>query len=222
MEKALKIALPSGKLLDSTLELLKKSGISISVSDRNCKPKSSLKNLRFYIIKPRDIPQLVSSGMMDVGIVGLDLILDSKCKTEILLDLKTMPVYLVVAGRKPYGKLKNARVAAEYANIAKRHFKSKNIKIIKTHGSTECFVPDFADAVVVSVQTGATLKQNNLKVFGVIMKSTTRMISNTKSLKERKSEIALLKRMLERGMKKMDLRYNGFLTEGEVKASSFR
>src|SRR3989339_592746 len=166
-EMTIKVALPKGHLFDSTLELLEKSGIYLRLSERNYKPASNCLDFEFRIVKPRNIPKMVEMGMVDAGIIGLDLIEDEKAKVNLVLDLKTMPVHLVVAGlnRKDYDKSKTQSklvIASEYSEITKKYFSGKKeFQLLKTYGSTECFVPEFADAIVDHVQSGASLRENN-------------------------------------------------------------
>ncbi|MGV8086537.1 MAG: ATP phosphoribosyltransferase [Candidatus Woesearchaeota archaeon] len=221
----IKIALPKGRLLDSTKELFEKSKIYLELEERGYQPKSNLRNVEFYMLKPRDIPKMVELGFVDAGIVGKDLIEDEKARVNSMLDLKTMPVYLIVAGKKNSKNFHNNKtkiiVASEYAEIAKKYFRSKKIPftLIKTHGATECFVPKFADIIVDHTQTGITLKKNKLKVFEIIMKSTTQFIVN-KNLSEAKIKHAVMfKDKLCYGMKKMDLSYTEFLNEEKIMAT---
>ncbi|MBT5021935.1 ATP phosphoribosyltransferase [Candidatus Woesearchaeota archaeon] len=222
----IKIALPKGRLMESTKELLEKSKIFLSGSERNYKPESNISEFEFRILKPRNIPKMVEEGLVDVGIIGLDLVEDENASVEFILDLKTMPVFLMVAAPKNFRDStapKTLTVASEYTEITKGYFRSKNKKfrIIKTYGSTECFVPEFADVIVDHTQSGRSLKQNNLKVLDVIMKSTTRLIANSK-LEEQKLETVLkLKKMLSAGLKKMNLNYSEFLTEEQIRTNNF-
>lgn len=259
-EKTIKIALPKGHLFDSTLELLEKSGIHLMLSERNYKPASNCPDFEFRIVKPRNIPKMVEMGMVDVGIIGLDLIEDEKAKVNLVLDLKTMPVHLVVAGlnRKDYDKSKTQSqqaeeyerafpkaieflvfpltsivtasygvcaqrkqsqlvIASEYSEITKKHFSGKKeFQLLKTYGSTECFVPEFADVIVDHVQSGASLRENNLQILEIIMSSTTHLVANTNLdiLKYRK--VLELKDKLAEGLKKVDLSYPNFLTREQI------
>jgi len=219
----IRIALPKGRLWDSTHELFEKSEIYLNLEDRGYQPKSNLKNIEFYMLKPRDIPKMVELGFVDAGIVGTDLVEDENADVSRMLDLKTMPVYLIVAGKRKQKRIMNAKknrmiVASEYAGIAKKYFRSKKIKfrLIKTHGATECFVPKFADIIVDHTQTGITLKKNNLKVFDIIMKSTTHFIVHKRLNNKKIEELNIFKNKLISGMEKMDLSYSEFLDEHKI------
>ncbi len=218
--KPLKIALSKGNLFKSTVSLLKKSGIGLSIVEKNHKPRSTDKNLQFFIIKPRDIPHLVENGMVDAGIVGLDIIKDERVKVELLLDLKTMPVFLVLA-TDDVRKIKKdrLRIASEYLNVAKDFFKSrgKGYSYIKTNGATECFAGEFADAIVEHIQTGDSLKANNLKIVDILMRSSTYLIGNKELNNEKKALLTLFMEKISKGVTKIDTSYRKFLTEEEIR-----
>jgi ATP phosphoribosyltransferase len=78
-------------------------------------------------------------------------------------------------------------------------------------------VPDFADIIVDHTQTGQTLKENKLKVFDIIVKSTTKLISYTKLNKNKTKIISKIKLKLEKGMKNINYNYKGFINEKEIK-----
>ena len=220
----LKIALPKGRLLKSTKELLEKSGIFLNGSERNYKPDSNLKNIQFYIIKPRNIPKLVEQGLFDAGIVGLDLVKDEESSAISIMDLKLMPVYLMIASpHKTIPKKQTLKIASEYTGITTHYFKKKNqkIEILKTYGSTECFVPEFADIIVDHTQSGSTLKQNNLTVHDVILKSTTHLFVTPNLSKQKLNEIKKLKPLFSKGLKQIDLSYSEFLTEDQIRTNNF-
>ncbi len=220
----LKIALPKGRLLESTKELLEKSGITLDGSDRNYKPYSNHEQFEFYIIKPRNIPKMVEEGLFDVGIVGMDLVEDEDAQLKSIMNLKTMPVYLVVASASQTDLTKSGlTIASEYTGITRKYFEnlSPGFKILKTYGSTECFVPEFAHIIVDHTQTGSSLKQNGLKVLDVIMKSTTNLFARENLDEEKLKIVEELKKMLSEGVGKMDFSYPNFLTEEQIRTNNF-
>ncbi len=219
MTRILKIALPIGHLQESTEELLHKSGIHLSFPDRQY--NSAFKGIDFFLVKPRNIPKMVARGMVDAGIVGLDMVRDERARVKLVLDLKTMPVHLVVAGKPYKKKRKIPLVATEYTNIARSYFRKRGIKVklIKTYGATEGFVPDFADMIVDHVQTGRSLKENGLAVLGMIMNSTTHLVAFKELSKSKQKALASFCRKLRLGMDKMHLDYPEFLSEEKIRDS---
>jgi ATP phosphoribosyltransferase len=220
----LKIALPKGRLMESTKELLEKSGIQLEGTERNYRPDSNQPEIDFYIIKPRNIPKMVEEGLFDAGIVGLDLVEDEGASLKSMADLKLMPVYLIVASAddSALGKEK-ITVASEYTGITEKYFaaKGKQFKILKTYGSTECFVPEFADVIVDHTQTGTSLKQNGLQVKDLILRSTTNLFATSKLSEEKLLVLERLKEKLLEGLEKMDLSYPNFLTEEQIRTNKF-
>lgn len=223
----IKLALPKGRLWESTNELLQKSGINLNNRDRDYRPSSDQESVEFYIVKPRNIPKMVEQGLVDAGIVGIDLVEDEDAFVDQVLDLKTLPVFLVVAGKREAEDVHRGQnkivVASEYEQITRKYFsrRGNNFNLLRTYGSTECFVPEFADLIVDHVQSGKSLKRNGLKVLDVILKSTTHLIAN-KNLPEEKNEILEgLRQKLALGLPKMDFNYPGFLNEEEVRTNSF-
>jgi len=118
----MRMALPKGRLWDSVIELLEKSGIKLNYQYRDYKPSSNIKELELFVIKPRNIPKLVEQGLVDIGIVGKDLVEDEKVDVDQVLDLQTMPVFIVLAGKNKIKKSKLI-VATEYREIAERYFR---------------------------------------------------------------------------------------------------
>lgn len=216
----LKIALPKGRLFESTLALLEQSGIILNNQLRNYKPESNLAGVQFYVIKPRNIPKLVEQGLFDAGIVGQDLIIDEQAQVELVLNLHTMPVYLVLAGQTDYHAKNKIIVASEYTAIATKYLQQKGLdfSLLKTYGSTEAFVPDFADLIIDHTQTGTTLRQNKLRVFDIIMKSTTYLLAHHNLSTEKRVLLQEFQQQLQRGLANLDLSYPNFLTDAQIKA----
>ena len=215
----LRIALPKGRLFQSTIDLLQKSGIAINLEERNYRPLSNHRLFQFYIVKPRNIPSLIKNGYVDVGFVGIDLLEDEGVNLP-SLDLGILPVYLVVAGKKGYPLKKKKRIviATEYVRLAREYCKKKKLSysIIKTYGCTECFVPDFADVIVDHAQTGKTLEKNNLIILDVIMKSTLHLVFRDSLTPTKKKALHLLKNLLNQSLFQVDRTYPSFLEENKV------
>jgi len=199
----MKIAISGGRLLESILDLLEKSGINLNIKDRNYKPDCNIPGFEFTVLKPRNIPRLVQDNFFDCGIAGLDMVEDEKADVHLVLDLKIMPVYIIAAVSKDFKKKDKIVVASEYETIAENYLRKKfNYTFIKSYGSTESFVPGIADMIIDHIQTGLTLRENKLKVMEIIMKSTTYLIANKKSI----DKITVFKNLLLKGMKKIDFK----------------
>ena len=219
----LRVALPKGRLFDSTIELLSKADINIVVEGRKYKPESDCAGLELFIIKPRNIPKMVEEGLLDAGFVGNDLVEDEEAQVDALLDSGLMPVHLIVAGRQEPPQGKAVRVATEYTNIARAYFAKRGVpfEILKTYGSTECFVPEFADVIVDHAQTGASLRENGLRVLDIVMSSSTKLIANRSLDRRRREELEALARRLEEAAGRIDRSYPGFLSAQELRENRF-
>jgi ATP phosphoribosyltransferase len=178
----LKIAVPNkGRLMEDTVDLLRAVGLRVPrQTDRTL--IATLNGGRYQVLFTRatDIPEFVEIGAADAGITGLDLVEETGCKVEKLLDLKYGQCKLVVAAPDhssitavddiPAG----ARVATAFPNLTRRYFekKKKKVAIVPVSGATE-ITPSIgvADLITDLTQTGSTLKQNHLSLLDVILDS---------------------------------------------------
>ena len=110
---------------------------------------------------------------------------------------------MAVAGKK--GEIlpldKTIKVATKFPNIAKKHFtsKSREIDIIKLNGSIELApILGMSDVIVDIVETGSTLRENDLEVFEDIVNISARFISNKTSFRFKTEEIELMKSRIEK------------------------
>ena len=224
----LRIALPKGRLFESTVELFTKAGITIEVKGREYKPRSSESGIELFIIKPRNIPKMVEQGLIHAGIVGNDLVEDEGAKVDTVLDLGLMPVHIVVAGKKGmdengFARTEKLRVATEYAGIASEYFSKRGItfEILKTYGSTECFVPDFADVIVDHAQTGSSLRENDLRVLDVVMSSSTKIIAHKNLDTPHAKILQNIVASIDAASKSIDRSYHGFLSAQDLRENKF-
>ena len=193
----LNIALPKGRLGDDVYALLANIGYSCPEFLKNSR-KLILENkrnkVRYFLVKPSDVAIYVERGAADVGVVGKDILLEFEPDVYELVDLRIGKCRIAVAGPEAYEKSADAalRVATKYPNIAQKYYASKHrgIEIIKLNGSIELApLLGLSDVVVDIVETGATLKENNLEVREIIGESSARFIANTNSYKFKQNEI---------------------------------
>jgi ATP phosphoribosyltransferase len=144
-----------------------------------------LKNqVTYLLLKPKDVVTYVESGIVDLGIVGSDVILESKKSVYQLCDLdfgKCKFSIASVGGNVSVLNQKNLKVATKYPNITEGYFKKKNqkIQIIPLEGSVELApLMGFSDCIVDIVETGNTLKANNLKIIEDMFLVSAKLISN--------------------------------------------
>ena len=191
----LTFALGKGRLVGSTMELLKKCGIECEeVTDKNTRKliftNEELK-LKFFLAKGPDVPTYVEYGAADIGIVGEDTILEEKRRVYEVLDLGFGKCRMCVCGPHEARELLDhhelIRVASKYPNIAKEYFynqKHQTVDIIKLNGSVELGpIVHLSDVIVDIVETGSTLRENHLKVIEEFRNISARFIANKTSFK---------------------------------------
>jgi ATP phosphoribosyltransferase len=194
-KNAITIALPKGRLLPDCVRILSDVGIRAGVdlaTTRKLLVPSEDGSARFLIIRDKDLPTYIDYGAADMGIVGKDVLMESKRNILEPLDLGFGYCRIVIA--QPAATLKpgkvpgwgHARVATKYPYIAQRHFAAmgEQIEIIPLHGSIELApLVGLADRIVDLVSTGETLRQNNLVEVQNVMEVTARLVINPASMK---------------------------------------
>lgn len=203
----LNIALPKGRLGDKVYAMLAGIGYDCAefmTNNRKLVIESEENGVRYFLVKPSDVAIYVERGAADVGVVGKDVLIESEPDVYELLDLKLGNCRVAVAGPENYSRDGDStlRVATKYVNIAKKYYASKNrdIEIIKLNGSIELApILGLSDVIVDIVETGSTLRENNLRVFTEIMDISARMIANKSSYKFKSAAIdELIARLREK------------------------
>lgn len=176
----LKIAIQkSGRLNEDSLKILKDCGISVDNGNDQLKASASNFPLDVLFLRNSDIPQYLIDGVVDIAIVGDNILVEKGGNIKIVEKLGFSKCRVSVAVPKTFefnsiDDLKRMRIATSYPNTTLQYFKSQNIKVDlhQISGSVE-IAPNIglADAIVDIVSTGSTLFKNNLKEVAVIMKS---------------------------------------------------
>jgi ATP phosphoribosyltransferase len=193
MNEGVTIALSKGKLLPPTLALFRQAGYSgyhVQEDDRRLILEYPEHGHRVLIVRPSDVPVYVEYGAADLGIVGKDVLLEQSPDVYEPVDLRLGICKLVIAkpnGQVPLQRLSSKlRVATKYPNITERFFNQQGmpVELIKLYGSIELApLVGLADRIVDLVETGKTLKANNLVEEEIIAWSSARLIVNRASLK---------------------------------------
>jgi len=147
--------------------------------------------IRFFLVKPADVPTYVEYGAADMGIVGKDTLLEEGRHLYEVLDLGFAACRMVVAGPAELaGKLdslNNKRVATKYPRIAREYFEHKrreSIEVIKLNGSVELApLVGLSEVIVDIVESGRTLRENGLVVLDTIAEISARVVVNRVSMK---------------------------------------
>ena len=193
----LTIALSKGRILDQTLPLLEKAGISIpksEVESRKLILDTNLNDIKVIVIRASDVPVFVQHGAADFGIAGKDVLLEHGANGIFeLLDLGISKCRLMVASKKNYDLNKSTlKVATKYVKSAKEYFykQGKQVEVIKLYGAMELApIVGLSDCIVDLVDTGNTLKANNLVPLELIQEISSRLIVNSAAFNTKHREI---------------------------------
>ncbi len=200
-----RFALPKGRLLGESLNLLREVGIFKGKLNNDRKLLLEGEGFSFLLVKPSDVPLYVEEGVADLGICGLDVIREKEPNTYNLLNLNFGRCKMVVAGRreklKEYREKDVLRVATKYENVAKKFFKGREVKVLKLSGSVEIApLVGLADVIVDITQTGRTLRENGLVVFEEIFESHAYLIANRGSFRNKREEVLRVVLTLEEAL----------------------
>ncbi len=203
----LNIALPKGRLGESVYSLFEKAGYecpSVLEPGRRLIFENCEKKIRYFWVKPSDVPVYVERGTADAGVAGKDVLLESGADIYELLDLKTGKCRMCVAAPKGYTEdaSRTLRVATKFTGITKEYYRSKgrDIDIVKLNGSVEIApILGLSDVIMDIVETGNTLKENDLEVIETAIEDiSARFIANRTSFKFRSDAIAKMAGSLEK------------------------
>ncbi len=191
------IALPKGRLGEKVYAMFERAGYecpSIKENNRKLIFENAEKGVRYFWVKPSDVSIYVERGAADIGVAGKDILLEYSPEVYELLDLNIGKCRMAVAGKRDFydDNQKTLRVATKFVNIAKSYYASKcrDIDIIKLNGSIEIApILGLSDVIVDIVETGTTLKENDLDVVETIVPISARLIANKASFKFKTREI---------------------------------
>jgi ATP phosphoribosyltransferase len=193
----LKIGIPKGSLQESTLRLFRNAGYAIKVPERTYVPIIDDPELEGLVIRAQEMGRYVENGILDMGITGLDWVLEQNSKvTEVArlrygkVGFKGVKWVVSVPNDSPIRDiegLQGKKIATELVGFTTRFLKSKKIDAIVEYswGATEAKPPQLADAIVEVTETGASLVANNLRIIDTILESETVVIANKIAFKDK-------------------------------------
>jgi ATP phosphoribosyltransferase len=198
----LTVALPKGRIAEETLEIFSEIfGGEFKFEGREL--IMEVGDFRFLNVRNQDVPTYVEHGSADIGVVGLDVITEKELDIVKLLDMQ-MGKCKVSIGIKNEDELDwtkpNIKIATKMVNITEQYFAQKavGVEIIKLYGSIELApLVGLADAIVDIVETGATMRENGLKVAEDIMDSSVHLIANKNSYYAKKDEVLSLYKKID-------------------------
>jgi ATP phosphoribosyltransferase/ATP phosphoribosyltransferase regulatory subunit len=187
----LNIALPKGRLGEKVYAMLESAGFGCpGVMDNSRKLifENEDVGVRYFWVKPSDVAIYVERGAADLGVCGKDILLEYEPDVYELLDLGIGKCKMAVAAPKGFvdGRERILKVATKFVNIAADHYRKagRQVDIIKLNGSIELApILGLSDTIVDIVETGTTLKENDLEVIETIVQISARLICNRSSYK---------------------------------------
>lgn len=202
----LNIALPKGRLGEKVYDMFEKTGFecpSIREANRKLIFENEDAGVRYFWVKPSDVAIYVERGAADIGVAGKDIILEYEPDVYELLDLGVGKCKLAVAAPKGFhdDRQQTLKVATKFSNVARKYFSSlgREIDIIHLNGSIEIApILGLSDVIVDIVETGTTLKENDLEVIETVVPVSARLIANKSSFKFKNAQIEkVMERMSE-------------------------
>ena len=208
MKTMLNVALPKGRLGEKVYAMFEEAGFecpSIKENNRKLIFENEEKGIRYFWVKPSDVAIYVEHGATDIGVAGKDILLEYEPDIYELLDLDIGKCRMAVAGKKDFrdNTQKTLRVATKFTNIAKNYYASmgREIDIIHLNGSIEIApILGLSDVIVDIVETGTTLKENNLEVLEEIVPISARLIANKANFKFKNEQIEKILKSMTRQM----------------------
>jgi len=196
----LNIALPKGRLGEKVYDLFERAGYAcpaIREPGRRLIFENESLGLRYFWVKPSDVAIYVQRGAADLGVAGKDILLEYEPEVYELLDLGLGKCRMAVAGRRGFydSGERTLKVATKFQNIASRYYaaQSRDIDLIPLNGSIELApILGLSDVIVDIVETGTTLKENDLEVLAEVVPISARLIANKAAYPFKTAEITKL------------------------------
>ena len=202
----LNIALPKGRLGEKVYKMFEDAGYGCPgiFEGRRLIFGNPEAGVRYFWVKPSDVPIYVERGAADIGVAGKDILLEYEPNVFELLDLGAGRCRMVVAAPNSFTDDSEypLRVATKFVNIAQDYYASKgrDIDIIKLNGSIEIApILGLSDVIVDLVETGTTLRENTLGIVEEILDISARLIANKASYNFKERDITALVENLRKG-----------------------
>ncbi len=202
----LNVALPKGRLGEKVYDMFERAGFdcpALKEPGRKLIFENEKRGVRYFWVKPSDVPIYVERGVADIGVAGKDILLEYSPDIYELLDLDIGKCRMAVAAKKGfrYPAERTLRVATKFPSIAESYYASfgRDIDIIHLNGSIEIApILGLSDVIVDIVETGTTLKENDLEVMETVVPISARLIANKTSFQFKSEAIERLTRELEK------------------------
>ena len=193
----IKLGIPKGSLQNATVELFHKAGWKIAVSERSYFPSIDDSEITCSLVRAQEMAHYVENGVLDVGLTGLDWIMENGADVETVTDLvyskaSTAKARWVLAAlaSSPINSAKDCAgktIATELVTFTKKYFADRKIPVDVefSWGATEAKAVDgLVDAIVEITETGSTLRANGLKIVDTLLETNTKLIANKAAMKD--------------------------------------
>ncbi len=187
----LTLALPKGRILKEAIEILSRAGLPISLPEKSRALRHEFEGITLLELRNQDVPVYVDLGVADIGIVGKDVLIESGRIVYEPVDLRFAACHLSLI-REVGATAPIMRVGTKYPHAARKYLNEKGIpaEIVKLSGNIElAALTGLAEAVIDLVQTGSTLKANNLEELDILFHSSARLIVNRAALKLKRKQL---------------------------------
>ena len=206
------IALPKGRLGEKVYAMFEAAGYdcpAIKENNRKLIFENKEKGLRYFWVKPSDVSIYVERGAADIGVAGKDILLEYEPDIYEMLDLNIGKCRMAVAAKKDFrdNSERTLKVATKFVNIARQYYTGigRDIDIIKLNGSIEIApILGLSDVIVDIVETGTTLKENDLEVRETVVPISARLIVNKTAFKFKTAQIEQILRDMKEQVKPDD------------------
>ncbi len=206
------IALPKGRLGEKVYAMFEAAGYecpAIKENNRKLIFENEEKGLRYFWVKPSDVSIYVERGAADIGVAGKDILLEYEPDIYEMLDLNIGKCRMAVAAKKEFrdNGERTLKVATKFVNIARQYYAGigRDIDIIKLNGSIEIApILGLSDVIVDIVETGTTLKENDLEVKETVVPISARLIVNKTAFKFKTAQIEQILRDMKEQVKTDD------------------
>ncbi len=208
----LKLGIPKGSLESATIELFDQAGWHITPHSRNYYPEIDDPDVRCTLVRAQEMARYVERGTLDLGLTGLDWILETNAQVEQICTLtysktsnRSSRWVLVVPQGSPVqsiGDLAGKKIATELVGFTRRYLEERGIdaEVEFSWGATEAkAVEGLVDAVVEITETGSTIRAHGLRIVDELLVTDTRLIANPDALQDpaRRAKIEQIALMLQ-------------------------
>jgi ATP phosphoribosyltransferase len=183
-DRTLTFALPKGRLQEQVQEHFAQAGIDFAFGKRKLVARDAAGTLEFLLVKNADLPTYVHHGIAGLGVCGEDVLYEAGYPLNRLLELPFGGTRMCLAGRRgakiDYSE-RGLKVATKFTRFTRDYFHGQNIpvELIKLNGSVELApVLGLTPYIVDLVETGSTLKANDLEVLQVLSEIKVHLVAN--------------------------------------------